>query len=243
MASAHQQLLMSYKPGVSVGALDGYTTGLSAAWSASRQLLTAYGGAFYVLTLGNISTLNDQSGASRNLTSVISTIPLSTSGPNSRTSGDMDAAGGGALVGAAMSNFISNSSGFMVFAIEIVAFPATGQKFIMIDQGVNETGIIIKSTSEILAYNWGAGSLTVATPATTGVHVITWRHESGNLAVSIDGAAEVVVASSNLAGMTGGFKIDDSDTKFVDVAVWSTVPSASDRAAIIADFKTYLGVP
>jgi hypothetical protein len=230
--------------------LDLYTTGLTAAWSMSRKLLTAYGGSFYTNTGGFVSTLFDQSGNSRDLSQSAGARPaVATQGgitvadftPNSHT-----------LISAlAMSNFITASAGYMVFVVYMDATTPT-QAVVLRDSVVAVQIDVLTSNSQMRAYN-DDGSGDFANGASTAVsppnaYVMEWRHEGGVIYARLNGGTEVSTASGNTSNLTGTFIFNRNtgsngfDGKLYEAYVWSTVPSSGDRTAIIAQAKTLLGI-
>jgi len=229
--------------------LDAYTTGLTGAWSMHRQLLTSYGGAFNANTGGLVGTINDQSGGSRNFTAAgVSRPALSTLG--SLTSATFNSTGWPSMtISSALSNFITASAGYWVWVGSIDALPASFCR--LFHNLTSETvGLLILSTNIASAYTDDGGNKQATTAlGGTGKHVITWRHESGTLYVSVDGGTEASIAAGNTSAVTGNMELSNSSTgnnafdgKFVELYVWSTVPSSGSRTAIIAQAKTLLGI-
>lgn len=233
--------------------LDAYTTGMTGAWSMGRQLLTSYGGAFYTPVSGEVNVLLDQSGNSRNLTATAAnTRPgVTTAGPNSRAAADFDRdpANEPILSGPQLSSIIANNNGFIVAIVQIdsytsAAFNLFYDTLVFMALNASTTGNGIYGFN-----NDGAGDFTtISTAMAAGaVHVVTWRHESGTLAISIDGGTEVTVASGNTSTMTGTFRFGNAGTssldgKLLEMYSWSTTPSSGDRTAIINQAKTYAGI-
>jgi hypothetical protein len=79
-------------------------------------------------------------------------------------------------------------------------------------------------------------------------YVLEWRHSGGNVAGAINNAAEFTLASGNtsngaglismggLASGTGAF-----DGKIFEMATCNAVPTAPQRAALIANFRQWCG--
>jgi hypothetical protein len=226
--------------------LDTFTTGLTGAWSTHRKLLTSYAGAFNNNTGGLIDTIYDQSGGGRNFTSSLRPA-LSTLG--SLTSATFNSSGWPHMVGSGLANFITASAGFVVWVGSIDALPASFAR--LIHNAINETmSIYVFSTGNAGVYNDdGTNDQVQAAMGGIGKHVVTWRHDTGTLYVSADGGTEVSVASGNTSALTGNFELSNSatpnnafDGKFVELYVWNVVPSAPNRASIIAQAKTLLGI-
>ena len=235
--------------GASAPPLDAFTTGLTGAWSMSRKLLTSYGGSFYTDTSGTVSTLFDQSGAGRNFVQGSGIRPLV-------------ATQGGIVVAdltpnvhqmtttAAMNQFITASAGYIVVVVYMDAHVST-QSVVWRDGVVATQVSVLTSTAQMSAYNddgaadSAAGAATVVSPPNG--YVMTWRHEGGVIYANLNGGTDVSVASGNTTNLTGGFIFGritsyGFDGKFYEAYMWNTVPSAGDRAAIIAQAKTLLGI-
>lgn len=229
--------------------LDLYTTGLTAAWSMSRKLLSAYGGSYYTDTSGTVSTLFDQSGNSRNLTAGVGVRPaVATQG--GITVADFTPNTHALSTSVQMSNFITASAGYMVFVLRMDAQVST-QSVIFRDSGVITQVDVLTSSSQMRAYNddgtgdVAAGTATAVSPPNT--YVFEWRHEGGNIYARLNGGTEVSAASGNSSALTGSFSISrvataSFDGKLFEAYIWSTVPSSGDRTAIVAQAKTYVGI-
>jgi hypothetical protein len=239
--------------------LDLYTVGLTACYSAGRQLRSSYAGAFYAATSGAITSLNDQSGGGRNLTDegIAARRPAeATAGPNSRPAADFDGSSDYLRTTAALSSFIANSAGYIVLsgivsAITQNSATITANDLLLGDQS-QFAGFYLRNTpgggtGTVYAYNWdGTADGATATFAVNTPVVLTWRHEGGSIYVSVNGAAEISVLSGNTSTMTGvldlcGRGLQYSNSTIFELATWSIVPNATERAAIVADFKAWIG--
>jgi hypothetical protein len=229
--------------------LDAYTTGLTAAWSMSRKLVTAYGGSFYLNTSGNVETLYDQAGSSRDMSAGVGVRPaVATQGglavadftPNTHA---LSSAAG-------MSQFITASAGYIVLVVYMDAHVST-QSVVFRDGQIATQISVLTSTSQMSAYNDGGG-VTAGGAATAvslpSANVFTWRHEGGVLYASVNGGTEVSASSGNTSNLTGAFIFARTgsfgfDGKLYEAYIWNTVPSSGDRTAIVAQAKTYVGIP
>lgn len=228
--------------------LDAYTTGLTGAWSMHRKLLTSYGGAFNTNAAGLVSAINDQTVGARNFTAAgVSRPALSTLG--SLASATFNSSTWTSMSNASSDNFITTSAGFFVWVGSIDALPPSFAR--LIHNFAQETfSMMVMSTNNAQVYNFDTNSDQIATAlGGTGKHVITWRHDSGALYVSVDGGTEASIASGNTTPATGNFELSNSgaaaqafDGKFVELYAWNVVPAAPNRAAIIAQAKTLLGI-
>lgn len=243
-----------------VGILDG-VSGVTAAWSASRNLLSSFGaGSKYTDAGGGaISSLNDQSGNSRNLTDGGSSTrrpALSTAGPNSIACLDFDGSSD-YLTGAAISNFISNSSGYMLasFIIDTVTANSANpyENEPILGEAGGFMGIYIRNTTgtpeTAQAYNWdgNADAATAAVIDTATAYVVEWWHDSGNLYLCVNNGTPVSVASGNTSNVTNALGLGKAytgsgaalDGKVFEAYTASAVPAS--RSTIAADIMTHIG--
>lgn len=251
------------------GALDGVARGTvgshpldglspTGAFSFSRKLLSAYGGSFYTTNTGVVDALLDQSGNSYDLTQGTGADrpTPATAGPNSVACGDFDGAGD-YLTGTAISNLISNSAGYVIATVLIDAVANNAANVyqnnaIFSDSG-GFVGIFAKNVSgttpTFFAYNWdgNADSDSGSAFSLATAYVLTWRHESGTLYLSVNGGTETTVASGNTSTMTGNLRLGAQgagtflDGKIFEAATFSTIPTSGQRTAMIQDFGLYVG--
>lgn len=236
-----------------LGLLDGLSP--TGAWSMSRDLLAAFAGNARYTTVTGVDSLKDQSGNSRNVNQATTANQpaVTTAGPNSRTCADFDGSNDG-LVGAALSNFIANNSAFMIVSgiFDAITTTHTGASIyqnngLMGDQ-FGYWGIVARDADpdKAVGFNYD-GSYDILEPdiSTGTVYVFTLRHEGGTLYMSVNGGAEISVASGNTQQLTGALAIGRCFTvgnvKFFEGAIFSTVPGSSERAAIVADFIEHVG--
>ncbi|WP_394889552.1 Ig domain-containing protein [Mesorhizobium sp. AaZ16] len=238
------------------GILDGLSP--TGAWSMSRDLLTAFaGGSRYTDVSGAVSSWNDQSGSSRHMAQATAgNRPLvATAGPNSRACADFDGTDDILVSSIAISNFISASAGYLVVSFLADTITANSgdawSNHAIIEDFGQFLGLQLRNTGSpdtISAYNWD-GNADVATRVEINAgtaYVAEWRHEGGNLYVRVNGGTESSVASGNTSSLTGQLRFGGAsawlDGKIFEVATFSTVPSSGDRDAIVADFKTHIGI-
>lgn len=240
----------------SSGILDG-VTGVTAAWDMSRNLLSAFGGSRYTDASGFVSSLNDQTGNGRNLTGSVGARPaVGTAGPNTLAAARFDGADD-YLVGAALSNFMSNSAGYMLCSFIINTVTAnSGNPYenepVWGDAG-GFMGLYIRNTTgtpeTAQAYNFSGGNQSaeaaVITPGTA--YVVEWWHDSGNVFICVNNGTPVSVSSGNTGNVGGVLGLGHGYTGssvFSDIDVFggfaaSAVPAA--RSTIAADFMTQCG--
>lgn len=243
---------------VSEGAppLDGLSN-ITGAWSFSRQLLSAYGGSFYTASGGLISTLFDQSGATRNFTQP----GADTLKPTETTiGGEAAAAFDGSndyLTAAAISNFFANNNGYLVLSLQFDTLqvepggPTFNKEAIFGDGGVF---IGLHATqSNLHAYNWD-GNEDAATigssPVTTGTaYVIEWWHSGGTINVRLNGGTSASVASGNTTTLTGALNLAVNNpasatelaVRIAEVVAFNALPTLGQRDALVADMMAHVG--
>lgn len=245
--------------GGSGAALDGIAN-LTGAWSMGRALLTAYGGSFYTDTgsNGTADVWLDQSGNSRNFTIISDNPPaITTAGPNSRACARFGGVSD-AMQAAAISNFITASDGYIIASFIARTIATTSASLYLQDGLWADAGGYIgaplgasDATRLIRAYNWDG---TEDTPVLTDAHVsgtayvFEWWHTGGNLFGRLNGGTERSIASGNtqvitgvlrIGGASGGMGFTDYD--LFELAAFNVVPSGTDRDAITANFKTWIG--
>jgi hypothetical protein len=238
--------------------LDGIS-GVTTAVSASRNLLTAYGGSYYNLTSGKVDTAYDQSGAARNLTQTIAANrpAVISAGPNSRDAFDFNQTNQQQLIGVAISNLITASAGYVIIGF-IVDTIATNSATIYQNNAVwgdagGFVGTYLKSAPTASAFNWD-GNADVAPSAGAAIatgtaYVIEWRHESGNLYQRINGgswsAATVSGNTSTLTGLlhlgAGAGSTSYLDGKIFECITFNTVPSTTVQDTLAGNMKNWVG--
>lgn len=241
----------------SVGALDAYTTNMTACYSASRRLLSAWGGALVDQTGGVVDKLWDQSNNGRHFSSTLTTRPgLSTAGPQSRACLDFD--GSNDLMDttgtSAPADLIAVNLGFIVMSVLIDTVNSTGanifQNTALIAASNQNMGLFLKSnTGLIYAYNNDGAADTESAAYTTGsVKTYSWRHESSKVFLGIDGTEGAGTTSNNTSSLSAsvmrlgynGGGVNTFDGKFFEMAIWNSPPSAPDKAAIVTAMLNWL---
>lgn len=237
--------------------LDGLSN-VTGAWSFSRDLYTAFiGSTRYDATTGRISTAYDQNGGGLNLTDSGDSNKRpaeTTAGPISRVAAQFDTSARG-LTGAAISNFITNSAGYIIvsalFDSVVVSGPGLGYGGQTVIGDSGEFMNISCKTNNIYAYNWDGNddqAEGLATPATNTPYVIEWRHEGGMLYCRVNGGSwSAGTPSGNTQSMTGLFRMgNDTFNDFMrgrifECATFNVVPNDTIKDALAADFKTWCG--
>lgn len=238
--------------------LDGLSD-ITGAWSFSRKLLTAYGGAFYAATGGAIDTLNDQSGSSRDFTQATADAkPTETTlGPNSRAAARFNTTGvDDYMAAAAISTFITNSVGYFVVSCLFDTLdtnaPQSYNNHAVIGDSGSFIGLHAKSTGVALAYNWdggedaaasGSSAVTTATP-----YVLEWWHSGGNINLRINGGTTFTLASGNTSTMTGALRIGTNavgpaglNGRIESMVAFNVLPTSGERDALVANMMAWVG--
>lgn len=244
----------------SVGFLDPYLP--TAAFSASRYLITTWVGNNKYTVVSGVDSFKDQTGHNLPLEqSGSSNQPLiTTAGPNNKTCLDFDGVDSFLAGPNILSDYITNSAGYMIisFIADTItlnsASPHVNHKLIG-DQG-GYAGMFLKddgTPKSGYAYNDGvsanvapslpAGNVSVATP-----YVMEWRHEGGNLYCRINaGSWSAATASTNTDTMTfamqmgGGSILAKFDGQIFECATWKSIPSSGNQDIIAAGFKSWIG--
>lgn len=241
----------TWQPGTAPAPLDG--TSPTGAWSASRQLVSSYGGSFYTIATG-VSSWNDQSGNARNFTQITGSAQptITTVGTNSRNALHCDGVND-VMDAPAISNFITASTGYLVVTFiprEVVNQVNIYDNLAGFADTVARIGVFIDN-NQLQAFNWD-GSADVPTAVTTSinnVYTVSWRHEGGVLYQIVNGGTENSVSSGDTSSLTPLLRICASRTTgaefslldILELVSYTTIPSAPTRAAIEANFKAWGG--
>jgi len=233
--------------------LDGLTA--TGAWSMSRDLLTTFVGGTRYTTATGVNSLNDQTGNARHFTnSGGSQQPaVTTAGPNSRTCADFD--GNDDSLGAvALSSLMSSTAGWIVVSciVDAITVDQGTGSLVYLNNGVcgdagGYAGLVTRTTGpSVTAFNYDGNYDTLSNTIATGTpYVFTWRHEGGNIYMSVNGGSESLVASGTTSNMSGQFCIGQAygkgNVKIFEVATFSTIPSSDERDALVADMMDWIG--
>lgn len=233
--------------------------------SRSRVLVPGYAGPLDGITTGKVTTWHDQSGHGRDLVSdSTASAPIATtSGPNSRACCDFapqDVSHPHWLHTLTsktppdlMSDLISVSTGYIVMSIR----PDTISQDVSTPQDCNsvvragDVGLSLRTSGIYYAWN-NDGAVIHPTAGTVPVGsnpcVIEWWHLGGLLHQRINGAGESYVASGDSLNISlalslgfGGSTFTEYDGKIFELMIYSTVPTSTERDAIVADMKAWVG--
>jgi hypothetical protein len=240
------------------GPLDGLAPTFAA--SMSRYLLKTFGtGPRHAAVVPEVSAWYDQTGVSRhyiNNTSGARPI-VAAAGPNSRLCLDFDGVND-RLNGVAWQTLVTSTAKFVIVSAILdtisVATDLTffsGGHWLWGDDGgiVMLNASVDASTKKVYAaqYYGGPSSQKVGTAVTEGtVYVFTLRHESGTWYLGVNGVeastpGSTTYTGSNNATSVGGHASVFLDGKIFELATFNVVPSAPQRAALIADFMAHVG--
>jgi hypothetical protein len=243
---------------VAPAVLDGLAN-VTAAWSLSRKLLSAYAGALYTEVTGEVTIVHDQNGNSRHLTAPVAggdEPNVGVVGPNNRACATNNGTNEAMRYNAAISNLITNSAGYIIMAVQIDAIATNAatiyQNDTIFSDGSQFIGFHLKngggSTYTGHAYNWdgNADTTTHASFPVGSVAVIEWRHDGGNVMSRVNGGTWQSAASGNTSTMTGNFfelegtgGSDFTQGSFIEGAAFNAVPDATTRDALAANFMAW----
>jgi hypothetical protein len=235
-------------------ALDGLS-GVTGAYSFSRDLLTSFaGGTKYTTSGSNITAWNDQSGNARNLGTPGTDPVLVTAGPNSRSaSSHTSSRPFTSVAGDPLSDFITASDAYVI--ISFIASSLTGVAASVPDNNGllsdsnSRFGIYGKSAGTLHCWNNdGVGDSNSVAISTATAYVVEIRHQGGTLGIRINGGSEATVASGNTNALTGTISLANAAGvglnwfgNIFEAAFFNTVPSLGQRDALAANFKTWIG--
>lgn len=231
----------------------------TAGFSTGRNLWKAFGVGPKVTQTGTlVDYLYDQSGNGRHLESTTTSRPtLINAGPKNRPA--MLFAGGNDYMQAdnslAISNFISNSSGWCVVSVMFTAFVLDGANIYQDDMVWGDSsryvGTYARATGPtVAAYNWdGNADLASTTSLVTGIpYVLEWVHTDGNVIQRINAGTTITTASGNTQVMTGIFSLGGttSASQAMSGYIWeftiaSTVPSEAVRNQVVQQMGKWCG--
>lgn len=239
--------------------LDGTTP--TGAWSLSRALRSAYGGAFYTIDTG-IDRIYDQSGNAYDFTNATdaSQPALVTAGPNSRAAADFSS---DALFGTTSSNLINVGDHYMIMsllvdAVNLNSATLSTNDIVLGFPGTTtpRKGIMLRNSGTPKRIyglcNGGAGNLGAARDEVTlgTALVVEYRQEGGTLYCRVNGGTETSQAAGDSFALNtngcwiGGRGASDQffDGKIFEFATFKTIPNSGARDALVADMKAWVGI-
>jgi hypothetical protein len=233
---------------------------VTGAWSLSRDMLTAFaGGTRYTKTGTAIITLEDQSGNNRDFTDggLAARRPTETTAfPASVLCADFSGVSTNTMLAAALSNFISASSGAVIVSVIVDAVTTNDavsyHNHPIIAENAVYMGLYARNLSGVTfyAYDWDGAEKAPSTTGTVGTaYVLMWRHHGGNQYVSVNGGTEVSVASGNTQVLTGLLALGGNNNglacncKIAEAFTTSDGSQTAALAAAIANLKAHLEPP
>lgn len=245
---------------IATGILDS-VSGVTGAWSVSRDLLGAFAGNARYTDAGGgaISSLNGQVSSRHFTDGGVSTRrpALSTAGPNSIACLDFDGSSD-FLSNAALSTFMSNSAGYLLVSFIIDVISANNASFwnnhAVMGDNSGSMGIYIRNTTgspeTAIAGNFDGSAngdqATSAVISTATAYVAEWWHDSGSVFLCVNNGTPVSVASGNTSDLTTALKMGAGfsagvlfDGKIFESYTASAVPAG--RSATAADFMSHIG--
>jgi hypothetical protein len=233
--------------------------GVTGVWSMSRVLVTGYAGQLYATTASNVSTLYDQSGtgtggnhdftdggASGRRPGVVNT------GPNSIPAAQFNGTSNYLETLAAISAYIAAAAAFTIIsfiprAIRVNNATVYLNDFLFGDRGQFSGNYLRNDSPTANVFNWDTAAKSQASViALNTAYVMTLRHDSGVLYGGVNGVETAGVASGNTGTMTGvlglcGRATQYSQSDVFEAATFNVVPSATARASLVGNFRTWIG--
>lgn len=113
---------------------------------------------------------------------------------------------------------------------------------IVVDGG-SYWGMYAKGPSSVVAYNWDGSEDQVSASITLGTwHVVIMRHSGGTLGLSVDGGAEVTVASGNTADMSGPLWLGSGASMTGLVAEVLVLAQDQDLSGLVSYLSGFYGM-
>lgn len=240
---------------------DGLT--LTGAFSFSRKLLSAYEGDFYSTSGGKISAWHDQSGAGRDLSQgTADRRPTAGTGaPNNVTCGVFNSTDITYLDSAAnlLTEFLSaTGNGYMIISFIGTTIDAN-QANVWLNEGLvvdtgGYLGLLLKTGDAIHVYNDDGSPQSTSTAVTEGTaYVAEWWLDGVTLYCRINGSTEVTTPSGDTDANISGSELrvganffptfgSALDGKIFELMTFNAVPTLAERDALVASFKSHIGI-
>ncbi len=238
-------------------------TGMSAGWSMSRTLLSSYTGTYYDTSVGQISSINDQSGHSYDFTQTggLNGPAVSTAGANSRACASFNGIDESLhTFGVTLAELITASDGYIIISAIVDALTTNSATIYLNDalfaSNLAYMGFGLKHTSASPdvssghAYNYDGNYDIADTTFTIGDEmVVELRREGGNLYSRINKGSWVgPIASGNTQVMTDDLHLFRSplgailtDGKFFEMVAFKVVPDEATRDSLATNFMNWIG--
>lgn len=228
--------------------LDGLSP--TGAWSASRQLMTAHGGAFVTLDSGGVQVLLDQSGNTRNFSQgIVSARPvISTAVVDGML---FDGSNDGLSTAATLNDFMPTlSTGYMVVSFRPTGFPSENGTFYVNSPVVQDNGQNVGFTTRAnsgspLLYGGNYPTVVQSSIAANTPYVASWRLEGGVLYQRVNVGTEVTTATANRVNfnaiMNMGAKTAVYQGLIYEYVIFATPPNATQRTSLETNMGQYMG--
>jgi hypothetical protein len=234
-------------------------TGITAAWSMSRNLLTSFGaGSKYTDVSSFVSVItNQQADTGRNLTDAGNSgrrPALTTAGPLSVTCADFNGSDDFLITTDNAADFFTAASGFMAVGIIMDAYTTNsgtfGSNSAVLTNLDASIGIEARNTGggTMQCFNKDAGGVDGAvggTLATGTVAVVHWRHHGGNVYCGLNGVESAATASGNTSPlgseMQMGYRGGSLLCNFKFFEGFTSNDGSQDFSAAIASMMAQIG--
>lgn len=232
--------------------LDG--TSPTGAYSASRKLLTAYNSPFYTEDAGQVSSLLDQSGNTRNLVQANAVLQpvletkFGKQGLRFKPTGSQ-------LVGGMLPEFITPTSAYMIVSFSSDAISQAQIQGSKVVTDSAEGGFIItaqmNSVPDYGIYGLqfdGNYDLTPHVPMQLDTrYVVEFRKTDTTMYLRVNRGTEVEVPNATLTAMNYNLWLSGAGNRLHngmiwEFAIWSAIPDETKRNQIAASFMSNVGL-
>jgi hypothetical protein len=232
---------------------------VTGSFSFSRKMVSTYSansGNFYLNTGGNVETIYDQSGNSRNWTqsnSGLRNAAPTTGGPNSILGMNCT---GGFYEGSAISSYIASTTKYVIFSFTVHACTANGvatygNQGVWGDKGANTCGLYVKTGPTVASFIWDGSDRhsPFASISLDTAYVVEFRHEGSLIYERVNkgswsvGSVAGNTATSDLCQIGRGW----SSTGLAHQGyIWegvffNVVPSTGTQDALATNMMSWVG--
>lgn len=222
-------------------------SGVTSAYSFSRNLLSSYSGSYYTDSSG-IQDLFDQSGNALDLAPG-NAPTLSSGGTNSVDCADFDGSNDKLTSGVALSNFLTASEGYLCAAI--APGSGTGNRPIFTDNDDYLNFNVNSAASRFEFSIWDGSSYDTVVASWAGdgvVQIVEAWYTGGTAYIRVDGGSETSASTANVQSLTAtAIMGDNAYTPYeykgliFEFVTASTVPSSEQRDALVSDMQAHIG--
>lgn len=215
---------------------------------ANEDVLSAIGPDVAAVEFDGARQWNDQSGNSRHFgQSTSSSRPLwGQSLANGQPGLLFDGSSHVLTSSATLANVITASTFEMLLAFRVEVSNVSNANVWLNDAIICDEsgywGLFARSTGVVYGFTWDGASKSIGLNFTPGtLHVISLRHASGNLVMSINGGSESTVACGNTTTLTGALAIGNRASvgaklrgHVAEVLIWNVALTSQQRSDNIA---------